>query len=124
MRSLFVKNGNNQWYNHLEVVRISINDSSASSTEKPRSEVYMGAYKNDVLSKARKINNANANKNKTDQLNIGDIVRFSLLALDNKVRRQYKAGNQKYVSVRYSIELYTIIKMIKSRSKFAKDSEK
>ena len=73
MRVLFVKNGNNQWYNHLEEVRKSINDSSASSTEKPRSEVYMGSYKNEVLSKARKINNENANKNKIDRLNIGDI---------------------------------------------------
>ena len=48
-------------------------------------------------------------------------MRVSLLALDNKVREQYKSGNQIYVSVRYSIELYTIIKIIKSRSKFAKD---
>ena len=48
-------------------------------------------------------------------------MRVSLLALDTKVREQYKAGNQKYISVRYSVELYTIIKIKKSRSKFAKD---
>ena len=71
LRALFVRNGNNNWCDHLEEVRKVINNAAAAATEKPRSEAYMGAYKNEVLIKARKIKNENANKNKIDQFNIG-----------------------------------------------------
>ena len=122
LRSLFIKNGNTNWCDHLEEVRKSINDSRVDSTGKPRSEVYQDLqYHNEILKNAIKEKKKDIQKNESEKLNIGDIVRISLQATDSKIRENYKSGNSKYVVVRYSLELYEIVKIIKSRSKFARD---
>jgi transposase InsO family protein len=41
LRHLFIKNGNTIWYNKLEEITKSINDTAPESTERPRSEVYL-----------------------------------------------------------------------------------
>ena len=115
LRSLFIKNGNTNWCDHLEEVRKSINDSRVDSTGKPRSEVYQDLqYHNEILKNAIKEKKKDIQKNESEKLNIGDIVRISLQATDSKIRENYKSGNSKYVVVRYSLELYEIVKIIKS----------
>ena len=122
LRSLFIKNGNTNWCDHLEEVRKAINDSCPDSTGKPRSEVYQDLqYHDEILKNAIKENKQVIQKNETEKLDIGDIVRLSLQAIDSKIRENYKNGNSKYVVVRFSLELYEIVKIIKSRSKFARD---
>jgi hypothetical protein len=122
LRSLFIHNGNNNWCDHLEEVRKAINDSCVESTGRPRSEVYQDLkYHNEILQQAINQNKQVIQKNETEKLNIGDKVRISLLATDSKIRENYKSGNQKNVIVRYSIDLFEIVKIIKSRSKFARD---
>ena len=122
LRSLFIKNGNTNWCDHLEEVRKAINDSCADSTGKPRSEVYQDLQHHDeILHNAIKEKKQAVQKNETEKLDIGDVVRLSLQSTNSKIRENYKSGNSKYVVVRYSLELYEIVKIIKSRSKFSRD---
>jgi hypothetical protein len=125
LRALFIKNGNTKWCDYLEEVRKSINDTAPSSTERPRSEVYIqGLHANEILEKNRIIKTQEQRQNDNLKFNIGDKVRISLLATDTKIREKFKSNNSKYVVVRFSKEIYTVNKIIKSKSAFSKDQYK
>ena len=125
LRALFIKNGNTNWCDYLDEVKTSINHTAPSSTERPRSEVYLqGLYNSEILAKNQVIKTEQQRRNNNEKLNIGDEVRISLLALESKVREKFKSGNSKYVVVRYTKEIYTVDKIIKLKSAFSKDQYK
>jgi hypothetical protein len=51
-------------------------------------------------------------------------VRVSLNEIETSIRKKNKQGLQKYVIARFSYEIYTIKKIIKSKSKFIGDRYK
>ena len=125
LRALFIRHCNTNWCDHLEIIRNSINDATPSSTERPRSEVYLqGLHAHEILSKNQVIKTEQQRLNNNEKFNIGDEVRISLLALETKVREKFKSGNSKYVIVRFSKEIYTVDKIIKTKSAFSKDQYK
>ena len=125
LRFLFIKNQNLIWFNHLDEIMKSINDTAASSTMHPRSEIYLeNKHQNEILEKNKKERNIDLKKTREEQLNIGDKVRISLIPLFASVRKSYKEGNQKNVILKITPDTYLVEKIIKSRSKFNKDRYK
>jgi hypothetical protein len=45
---------------------------------------------------------------KDEKLEVGDKVRIKLAAIDTRVRKEIKAGNEKLLVVRYTPEIYTV----------------
>jgi transposase InsO family protein len=119
LRHLFLKNGNTIWYNNLNEITKSINDTAPESTGRPRSAVYLqGEYIDSIHranldKKKRTIETA-----KSNALQVGDKVRVSLNEIETKIHKKNKQGLQKYVIARFSYEIYTIVKILKSKNKF------
>jgi hypothetical protein len=125
LRHLFIKNGNTKWCDYLPTILKSINDTAPESTGRPRSAVYLeGEY---IKSIHRANLDAKKQTNETAKLNalqVGDTVRVSLNEIETNIRKENKQGLQKYVIARFSYEIYTIKKIIKSKSKFIGDRYK
>ena len=89
---LFVKYDNTIWYNKLDVIQNNINNYNA----------------------LREPLRANNNNIKYKIYAIGDMVRISMDVFNSNVRKLYKAGLQKHVHIKYSVEKLKIEKVIKS----------
>jgi transposase InsO family protein len=125
LRHLFIKNGNTKWCDYLPTILKSVNDTAPESTGRPRSAVYLEGEYIDSIHRA----NLDAKKqtNETAKLNalqVGDKVRVSLNEIETNIRKKNKQGLQKYVIARFSYEIYTITKIMKSKSKFIGDRYK
>ena len=117
LRSLFIKTKALNWEAHIDEIMESINDTKAKSTGVPRSDLFYNSVGLDKAKEEQK-KRREVNKDKNESFKVGDYVRISMYALEAKVREKYKAGEQKYVSVRFSPQIYKIIKVYKSRSPF------
>jgi transposase InsO family protein len=125
LRHLFIKNGNTKWCDYLLTILKSINDTAPESTGRPRSAVYLEGEYIDSIHRAnldaKKKNNETA---KSNALQVGDKVRVSLNEIETNIRKKNKQGLHKYVIARFSYEIYTIKKIMKSKSKFIGDRYK
>jgi hypothetical protein len=120
-----LKNGNTIWYNKLEEITKSINDTAPESTGRPRSAVYLDGKHIETIHRANLDKKKRTNETaKLNALQVGDKVRVSLNEIETSIRKKNKQGLQKYVIARFSYEIYTIKKFIKSKSKFIGDRYK
>ena len=62
LHALFVKNAYTRWYNKIDEIRNSINESKAESTGRVRSEVFEGLHSVDVAELAKKKSSKNVKK--------------------------------------------------------------
>jgi hypothetical protein len=121
LRELMIRHNNLIWYNQLDLC-CSIKNRQRNSTTKrrpidvwknaPYDEVEAFDNRNvaeNIREKARK----NVAKNKTVELNVGDYVRVKLSQLYSQIRKMVKAGDKKYIVVKYSPEIYIIDKVLK-----------
>jgi transposase InsO family protein len=125
LRHLFIKNGNTKWCDYLPTILKSINDTAPSSTGRPRSEVFLQGEHIDSIHRANLDKKKRTNETaKLNALQVGDKVRVSLNEIETNIRKKNKQGLQKYVIARFSYEIYTITKIMKSKSKFIGDRYK
>jgi hypothetical protein len=122
LRVACLKNANLKWINYLQTVANSINDTKASSTSYPRSQVFLENKHHDSIH-ANNLKEKKEDEKKTNnvELKIGDKVRVSLSAIDTKIRAKQKSGEGKYIIAHFSTIPFTITKIFKSRSKFTRD---
>jgi hypothetical protein len=125
IRALFIKNGDANWSNHIPEILKSINDTVASSIGKSRSEVFLEGKHIDTIHDANlKQKRELKQDDEIHSFHIGDKVRVSLNSIDTDVRKRNKNNLSKYVTAKFSFEIYTIEKIIKSKSAFSKNRYK
>jgi transposase InsO family protein len=121
LRELMIRHNNLIWYNQLDLC-CSIKNKQRNSTTKRRPiDVWKNAQYDETeefenRNVARNIRNKakeNVAKNKTLELNVGDYVRVKLSQLYSQIRKMVKAGDKKYIVVKYSPEIYIIDKNLK-----------
>jgi len=123
MRALFTKNGSLNWCDHLPEIQNSINDTSADSTGRPRSEIFIqGRHKEEVRDKAQTKREEEMEINHNDRLEIGDRVRVALSSIQPEIRKKIKENQQKYVIARYSHEIYRVVGRSKPKSAFLRET--
>jgi hypothetical protein len=119
LQRLFVQNANLNWCDHLDTVMKSINDTRVYSTGIPRSDAYENNKGKENI-KASMVTKGKAQQDNMNQLQVGDKVRVSLSSLNTNLRKKIKEGNQKYVIVTYSYEIYEIVRVYKSKNPLLK----
>jgi hypothetical protein len=121
LRALFVQKGNTIWYNSLQDIMKTINDTAPESTGIPRSVLYFNGDKK-FKTKIKRINEIKRTENQP-KFSVGDIVRISKQVLDKEVRKQIKQGNSKLVIVQFSKELYRVVKVLQSKKLIKSNAE-
>jgi len=122
LSQLFIRNGNTKWCDNLDEVANSINDSVPSGYNYTRNQIYFEEETKDALSIEREKHKQDLKKTRGQQLKIGDKVRIALSAIEPSIRAKIKEGNQKLVNAHFSLEVYTIYRVNKSKSLFLRDS--
>jgi transposase InsO family protein len=116
LKQLFLEKGNLIWYNDLDRVQKSINDTAPNSTGKPRSVLY---YQKDgeFQQQNKKQNKQEKLQEQKNTFEIGDIVRIALKTIETEIRKKIKMNLSKLVIANFSKELYEVVKIIKPRTK-------
>ena len=121
LRELMIRNNDMVWYDKLDLC-CSIKNNQRNSTIKRRPiDVWKSApcdrferYKNrDVAINIKEKARRNVEKNTTQELQVGDYVRVKMSQLYSQVRKMIKDGDKKYVTVKYSPEIYVIDHVLK-----------
>ena len=102
LSKLFVKNRNTIWISHLSDVEKNINNYNALPKNVKKREKKVQKRKDAPQEEMKPLYKE------------GDIVRISQHAVDPDVRKEIKAGQQKYIHVKYTVALFEIIKVHKS----------
>ena len=105
LSKLFVENKDFVWVDYLSDIESNINNYQ----NLPRNRI-----KREELAKERK--NAPA-VNMKPKFNIGDTVRVSQHVSEGHIRQEIKDGNQKYIHVKYSVDLFEVVKIYKPTNK-------
>jgi transposase InsO family protein len=119
----FIQNGTVKWVDLLEQVATIINDSVPEGYLYSRRDLYF--YENDArgaLEVETEKHKKDLRRTRAQQLQVGDHVRVELSQLQPQIRQKLKEGQQKYVNARFSLEVYTIVRVNKSRNRFLRDS--
>jgi transposase InsO family protein len=133
IREGFVRNNNLNWTrelpNYLEArnttkhTRIKFTPAQVwTATREPlATRRNIPSYGNDILTqkqiqqrvKQRTVSNAKKTLEKynDEKFTVGDRVRIKLAAIDTRVRKEIKAGNEKLITVKYTPEVYDVIKI-------------
>ena len=111
LREMFLRNKNTTWYDKLEIVAINKNNQRNSSIKKNPFNVWHPGYDvrdntSELLikEKAKK----RIEKYKATEYKIGDLVRVKVSALFSKVRELIKNSNKKYLTGKYTPEVYRV----------------
>jgi transposase InsO family protein len=111
LREMFLRNKNTTWYDKLEIVAINKNNQRNSSIKNAPVNVWHPGYDvrdntSELLikEKAKK----RIEKYKATEYKIGDLVRVKVSALFSKVRELIKNSNKKYLSGKYTPEVYRV----------------
>jgi hypothetical protein len=135
MRSNFIRTNTLNWRNHLDTLIETYNNTKHSVTKFKPIDVYtndrqrvqienvgpnvMMLNNNQKKSEILKATNAKATlmtaQLQREHLNVGDHVRVSTSALHSEIRRRNKVGDSKLVPVKFSANIFTVGKVVKSR---------
>lgn len=125
MRAVFLKYGETNWISHLDEILNSINSSKAYSTGKVRSQVfYDNKYVDEIHSHNLKQKRQLKYDDEINSFKVGDRVRLSLNSVETEIRKRNKQNLSKYVIAKFSYDIYTVVKIVKSKNKFTKDRYK
>jgi hypothetical protein len=135
MRSHFVITSDLNWIDHLDTLVESYNNTKHNGTGfKPidvwtndRQRVHMENVGANVLmltnnqkkSEILRANNVRAAAQtarlQQEHLQVGDRVRVSVSALHSDIRKKNKAGDSKLVAMKFSANIFTVLRVVKSR---------
>jgi hypothetical protein len=124
LQALFVRDGNTVWFNKIDEIRNSINESKSESTGRVRNEVFEGLHSVDVAELAKKRNQAKMLKNRNEKFKIGDTVRILLAKVETKIRQRIKAGDAKKNIIHFSLDIYKIVSVSKPSTPLTKETYK
>ena len=112
LREMFLRNNNTIWYDKLELVAKNKNNQKNSTIKNPPIAVWHPGYNvfEDNTSEAFIKERASKlmQKYKAVKYEIGDLVRVKMSALFSHVRQLIKDGDKKYLSAKYTPEIYKI----------------
>lgn len=143
IRETFVRTNNLNWVDYLDDLVINRNNTKHTTTKHTPAQIWKNTNtpierpnralpihgdavlnQNQILNSVFKRTETKAKKTlqrfNDEKLNVGDKVRIQLKAIDTKVRKIIKAGNEKLLPVKYTPEIYTVNRVYNSRKELAK----
>ena len=143
IRETFVRTDTLNWVDHLDDLVINRNNTRHTTTKYTPAQVWKNTnipieqprrvlpptidapmtqkqIQTTVLKRTKNKAKKTIERFNDEKLKVGDRVRIKLAAVDTKVRKIIKQGNEKLLPVKYTPEIYTVDKVYNSRNELAK----
>ena len=116
LREYMIRTNSQRWFPHLQACCDNKNSQKLSTTKRRPVDIWKNtpytrmerlnniSVKGRILNRARKL----VEQNKTHEFNVGDLVRVKMTQLQSQLRQQVKAGDKKFIVVKYSPEIYRV----------------
>jgi len=115
IRRLFIENENNNWIDHLQTVAGLLNNMYSSTTKQIPYFMFHGAVDKDDITDYKDRIEKRVDEFKQNEFEIMNTVHINLKKLSSSVRKMTKSGESKYITIRWTPEMFYIVKAIKPR---------